>query len=58
MSTTQLVNLDKTISVKAGEVNAAMKKRIKGWGMADSIILATARISDAKVVRETNISKD
>lgn len=27
-----------------------MKKRIKGWGMADSIILATARVSDAKVI--------
>ncbi len=27
-----------------------MKRRVKGWGLADSIILTLARSADAKVV--------
>lgn len=49
-STTLLVNLDKNISVRSGEVNASMKTMIKGWGMADSIILATAQVENARVI--------
>ena len=50
MTSTVLVNLTKDIAVKAGEINAAMKRKVKGWGMADSIILATAQASNASVV--------
>jgi predicted nucleic acid-binding protein len=49
-SSTAIVNLTKNIAVKAGEMNAAMKVKVKGWGMADSITLATAQIAKAKVV--------
>jgi len=47
---TAIVNLIKDIAVKAGEINAAMKKKVKGWGMADSITLASAQVAKAKVV--------
>jgi len=49
-SSTAVVNLTKDIAVKAGEINVAMKVKVKGWGMADSIILATAQVAKAKVV--------
>jgi predicted nucleic acid-binding protein len=34
----------------AGEINFERKKRVKGWGMADSMILATARQSGSRIV--------
>ena len=49
-SSTAIVNLTKDIAVKAGEINVAIKMKVKGWGMADSIILATAQVAKAKVV--------
>jgi len=49
-SSTILVNLTKEIAVKAGEINMTMKARVKGWGIADSIILATAQTENAKVI--------
>lgn len=49
-TTTTIINLTKDIAVKAGETNAFMKAKVKGWGMADSITLATAQASNAKVV--------
>jgi len=49
-SSTAIVNLTKHIAVTAGEINAAMKAKVKGWGMADSITLATAQVAKAKVV--------
>jgi len=49
-SMTLIINLDKNISVRAGEANASMKTRVKGWGIADSIVLATAQVENAKVV--------
>lgn len=49
-ASTAIINLTKDIAVKAGEINATMKTRVKGWGMADSIILATAQATKARVV--------
>jgi predicted nucleic acid-binding protein len=49
-SSTTIVNLTKDIAVTAGEINASMKAKVKGWGMADSITLATAQVAKAKVV--------
>jgi len=49
-SSTAIVNLTKDVAVTAGEINAAMKAKIKGWGMADSVTLATAQLAKAKVV--------
>jgi len=49
-SRSQIIPLNEDIALLAGKLNAAMKKKVRGWGMADSIILATANIHDAKVV--------
>jgi predicted nucleic acid-binding protein len=47
---TTLTPLDRQIAILAGEINHARKKKVSGWGMADSVILATARTVSAKVV--------
>jgi predicted nucleic acid-binding protein len=48
--TTKIMNLDSEIALIAGEINCENKKKIKNWGMSDSIILATAKLLNAKVV--------
>ncbi len=45
-----IVALDEELARIAGRVNYERKKTVKRWGMADSIILATARRYKAKVV--------
>jgi len=49
-SVTTIVPVDKEIAVSAGEINFERKKKVKDWGMSDSIVLATARKASAKVV--------
>jgi predicted nucleic acid-binding protein len=50
MATTQVIDLDFGIAVEAGEIDPNMKKDRRGWGLADSIILCTARAAKAQVV--------
>ena len=45
-ASTLIVNLTEDIAILAGKINVEGR----GWGLADSIILATARKSKAKVV--------
>jgi predicted nucleic acid-binding protein len=45
-----IVPLEEELGRAAGELNFERKKRVKGWGIADSIILATARRSGSRVV--------
>jgi predicted nucleic acid-binding protein len=47
---TSIVPLEEELARVAGEVNFERKKRVKGWGMADSIVLATARRAGSKIV--------
>jgi predicted nucleic acid-binding protein len=47
---TYLVPVEKSLALLAGEINHSQMKVIKDWGMADSLILATARNASAKVV--------
>ncbi len=49
-SVTQIVPLDSALALKAGETDFLMKKRIKGWPLADSVIYATAKSRAAQVV--------
>jgi predicted nucleic acid-binding protein len=49
-SITEIVSLDGTLAVQAGETDFIMKKRIKDWPLADSIIYATAKFRAAKLV--------
>jgi predicted nucleic acid-binding protein len=47
---TSIIPLEEELARAAGELNFERKKRVKGWGMADSIVLATARRSGSKIV--------
>ena len=47
---TFIAPVDRSVALLAGELNQARKKSVKDWGMADSVILATARSASAKVV--------
>ncbi|MFH1054675.1 MAG: type II toxin-antitoxin system VapC family toxin [Candidatus Altiarchaeota archaeon] len=49
-SKSQILSLDEETAILAGGLNSSMKKEVNGWGMADSIILATTRKHKAKVV--------
>src|SRR2546427_478166 len=47
---TTIVPLEEELARAAGELNFERKKRVKGWGMTDSIVLATARRAGSKIV--------
>ncbi len=45
-----VVSLTEEIAVEAAKVDVEMKKTVAGWGMADSIVLGTARKKKANVL--------
>ncbi|MGC8832352.1 MAG: type II toxin-antitoxin system VapC family toxin [Thermoproteota archaeon] len=47
---TEIVDLSRDIAEIAGEIDVERKTKVGNWGLADSIILATARKTNAKVV--------
>lgn len=47
---TEIVDLSRGIAELSGEIDIERKDKVRNWGLADSIILATARKSNAKVV--------
>ena len=49
-STSRIVDLDFEIALEAGEVSEDLKAEVNGWGLADSIILCTAKSLKGKVV--------
>jgi len=49
-ATSRIVDLDVEIAIEAGGVNEDLKVEAKGWGLADSIVLCTARSLKGKVV--------
>jgi predicted nucleic acid-binding protein len=49
-SRSQIIALDEEIAALAGRLNSLMKKEVGGWGMADSIVLATAKKHNANVI--------
>jgi len=57
-TSTIIVNLTQDIAVLAGEIDVERKREVKGWGLADSIILATARKNKAKVVTGDELFRD
>jgi len=42
--------LDEAIAIESAKADVVMKKKIAGWGLADSIVYATGTIKKAKVV--------
>ncbi len=57
-SVTQTIPLDSPLALKVGETDFFMRKRIKDWPLADSVILATARSRAAQVVSGDSHFKD
>jgi predicted nucleic acid-binding protein len=49
-SMTEIVPLDGSLALQAGETDFLMKKRVKNWPLADSIIYATAKSRSALLV--------
>ena len=49
-ASSQIVDLDFEIAVEAGEIDMNMKRKVRRWGLADSIILCTARNVEGKVI--------
>jgi predicted nucleic acid-binding protein len=49
-SITELLPLDYSLALKAGEIHFTMKKRRKDWPIADSVVLASARDHSANVI--------
>ncbi|MDA4123688.1 MAG: PIN domain-containing protein [Thaumarchaeota archaeon] len=49
-SSTVVLDLTDEVAVVAGEIDVERKEKVRDWGLADSIVLATARESGAKVV--------
>jgi len=47
---TQIIDLDFEIAAKAGEIDLEMKKKRRGRGLADSIVLSTARVAGGNVI--------
>ena len=45
-----LAYLDESIAVESAKVNVRMKREIDGWGLADSVVYATAIVKKAEVV--------
>lgn len=49
-SSSQILDLTFDLATLAGENAVEMRKKEKGWGLADSIVLVHARSASAKVV--------
>jgi predicted nucleic acid-binding protein len=49
-SSSQILQLTFDLAASAGEIDLDMKKKVRGWGLVDSIILTFARSANAKVV--------
>ena len=49
-SSSQILDLTFDVATLAGENAVEMRKRMKGWGLADSVVLVHARSANAKVV--------
>jgi predicted nucleic acid-binding protein len=45
-----ILPLDDEMAELSGRISAERRSRAKGWGIVDSIVLATARTRDAKIV--------
>ena len=50
LSRCAVIDVDDELAVEAAKIDVDMKKKVKGWGLADSIVLATARAAGAKIV--------
>lgn len=47
---TTISSLDEDIAEAAGKISAQRRTKVRGWGLVDSVVLATARAKGVKVV--------
>lgn len=50
--------LNEEIAVDSVKIDIEIKRKTKGWGLADSMVLSTARLKKAKVVTGDEHFKD
>lgn len=48
-SRSALIPLTEELAVEAAKTDVAMKKKVRGWGLADSVVLSTAKNRNGKV---------
>ena len=53
-----ILDLTEAIIISAGKLNYERKKIVKNWGMAYSLILATALVYDLKILTKDSHFKD
>jgi predicted nucleic acid-binding protein len=53
-----VLDLDEQIAMAAGKINYERKKKIKGWGMVDSFILATGASYNLNILTGDSHFKD
>lgn len=51
---TMIASLDDETAEAAGRISAERRSKVKGWGLVDSCVLATARAKGTKVVTGDN----
>ncbi len=44
------IALNESIAVQAAKLDVSLKRSVEGWGLADSIVLATAKFTGSKVL--------
>lgn len=49
-ATSAFIAQNESIAVQAAKLDVSMKIEVKGWGLADSIVLATAKFTNSKVL--------
>jgi len=47
-----VVSLTEEVAIEAAKIDVEMKKKVAGWGLADSVVLGTARKKRAKVLTD------
>ncbi len=45
-----VIDVSDDLAVEAAKIDVEMKKKTRGWGLVDSIVLATARVAGAKII--------
>ncbi len=53
-----ILPLDDDLAEAAGAISAERRVKVKGWGLVDSVVLATARVKGVKVVTGDEHFKD
>jgi predicted nucleic acid-binding protein len=48
-SRSALIPLTEELAVEAAKTDVAMKKKVRGWGLADSVVLSTAKNRNGKI---------